>query len=190
MLQRLGIVTAGAAVFGIVELRLARHSPAEFWFGNSSAAWLLLAFVAGAAAVRWTEAMLAGLVATTVALAAFYLAAEHLDVAGLEFTRYKARWFALGAISGPAFGLLGLYWRRTAARWAAFAIAGPFCVEPLAWVWHRGHLPGPQEAWRAEVFVGCLLLGALLCRAPARAPVRVAELSAARPRRRDRRRRW
>ncbi len=161
-------------MFGAVELRLARHSPAEFWFGNSSAAWLLLAFVAGATTVRWSGAVALGLIATQVSLAAFYLSAEHLDAGGLKFHEGKAIWFALGLVSGPVFGLLGQYWRRTWSRWAAFAVAGPFCLEPAVWVWHRGHLPGPNTVWHVEVMLGVLLLAVLWSRVlPGATPVRV-----------------
>lgn len=167
MVRRGVVVAFGAALFGAVELRLARHSPAEFWFGNSSAAWLLLAFVAGAIAVRWRGAVALGLLATMVALSAFYVSAEHLDAAGLEFTEYKARWFVLGLASGPVFGLLGHFWRRTRSRWAALAVATPFLVEPAAWVRHRGHLPGPNAAWQAEVVLGVALLALLWSRVAA-----------------------
>jgi hypothetical protein len=120
--------------------------------GNASAPWLLVSFLAGAAAGsrRLAIGAMAGLVATLAALAGFYMAnsvvldlGPHPWLTDLALTvRSGVYWAERALVSGPVFGVLGGCWRRDRSLAAAGAIAAMFVLEPAAWWLYNLRLHG------------------------------------------------
>jgi len=72
--RRLLAVLVGAACFGLLMAAIkGQGADARDAFGNLSAPWLLLSFLAGSCAPRIRVAALVGLAAALTALAAFYI---------------------------------------------------------------------------------------------------------------------
>ncbi|MGI9005579.1 MAG: DUF6518 family protein [Streptosporangiaceae bacterium] len=156
--------------------------------GNASAPWLLVPFLAGAAAGtatgsrRLAAGAAAGLAATLAALAGFYVTnsvvlelGPHPWLTDLGLTvRGGLYWFERALVSAPVFGALGGWWRRDRSLSAAAAIATMFVLEPAAWWLYSLRLGGgaayavPQypALWLGEIAVG--LAGFALLRAAAR----------------------
>jgi len=140
--------------------------------GNASAPWLLVPFLAGAAAGsrRLAIGAMIGLGATLAALAGFYVAnsivldlGPHPWLTDLALTVRSGVYWAERALgSGPVFGALGGWWRRDRSLAAAGAIAAMFVLEPVAWWLYNVRLHGgaayavPQypALWLAEIAVG------------------------------------
>jgi hypothetical protein len=139
--------------------------------GNLSALWLLLPFLAGAAADarRAVVGALAGLVATVCALTGFYFAesfvldlGQHSWLTDLSLTMGTVIYYAeRGMVTGPVFGALGSWWRRRSVV-AAGLIAAAFVLEPAAW-WLFGMqigggaaypVPGYPGLWVSEITIG------------------------------------
>lgn len=149
--------------------------------GNASAPWLLVPFLAGAAAGsrRLTVCALAGLAATLAALAGFYIAnsvvlelGPHPWLTDLALTvRSGLYWGERALVTGPVFGALGGWWRRDRSLAAAATIAAMFVLEPAAWWLYNLRLHGgaayavPQypALWLGEIAAG--LAGFVLLRA-------------------------
>jgi hypothetical protein len=110
--------------------------------GNLSAPWLLLPFAAGTAAGRRVlVGAVVGLLATVVALLAFYVAnafvldlGPHSIVNDLRLTVSPSDyWVRLGLVSGPVFGALGALWRRRGYPSVGLAVVLLLVAEPLFW---------------------------------------------------------
>ena len=155
--------------------------------GNVSAVWLLLPFLAGAAAGsrRLPAGAVAGLAATLAALVGFYVAESFVLDLGphpwptdLSLTMAAIRRYAEGALlTGPVFGALGFWWRQRRSLAAAGLLAAAFVFEPAAWWLYGQHIgggaaypvPGYPALWLTEVAVGVAgfaLLAAVARRAP------------------------
>jgi hypothetical protein len=165
-------VFAGAACFGLLmALVKGQGGGARDAFGNISAPWLLLSFVAGAAVARVRLAALFGLSAALVALAAFYAGesvvldlGRHPWFTDLGLAMRAGRFYVMEALfSGPVFGALGGIWAKRRSALVAATVALLFAFEPLVvWAEHR-QIGGPVGAgeltrypwlWASEVLVG------------------------------------
>jgi hypothetical protein len=145
--RRLALVLAGAALFGLAAAwakdpgsnGIGTLSILRADLGNLSAPWLLVAFVAGSQGRRLRTGALLGVVATLVALAAFYAyTTAVVDLGGhgllgdvrLELVGNRL-YFVGGLASGPLFGIVGAWWRRRPSVRAS-ALAGALMLgEPL-----------------------------------------------------------
>jgi uncharacterized membrane protein (UPF0136 family) len=128
-----------------------------------SAPWLVLPFVAG-----WTQqdpkrAAWLGLGCTFAGLAGYCLMTlspienAHLSLAGvIGFVRSDPPVFIGGLVTGPLFGWLGYRWRTDRAWWAAAAVVGALCLEPLARL-PVGRAIRFPSVWVAEVAAGVAL---------------------------------
>ena len=155
--------------------------------GNASAPWLLVPFLAAAAAGtrRLGAAAAIGLAATLAALTGFYLAnsvvldlGPHPWLTDLTLTaRSGLYWSVRGLVSGPVFGAIGGWWRRDRSVAAASVIAAMFVLEPAAWWLYNLRLGGsaaypvPQypALWLGEI-AGGLALFTVLCSAGRQRP--------------------
>jgi hypothetical protein len=107
--------------------------------GNLSTPWLLVPFVAGTRCARRWPAVFVGLLATVTALAGFYLFTTfvvdlgHHGLVGdlrLEFAANRG-YFEGGLVTGPLFGALGCWWRRTRTLPASIVAGSLLMAEPL-----------------------------------------------------------
>ncbi len=140
--------------------------------GNVSALWLLLPFLAGAAAGsrRLAAAAVAGLAATLAALVGFYFAESfvldlgpHPWLTDLSLTMGTVRYYGERALlTGPLFGALGFWWQQRRSVAAAGLLAAAFIFEPVAWWLYGQHIgggaaypvPGYPALWLTEIAVG------------------------------------
>jgi Family of unknown function (DUF6518) len=155
--------------------------------GNLSAPWLLVAFLPGLGSRSAVKGALAGLAATVLALAGFYLAVGlHADYglhslrAGLDLAfSANRRYFLAGLVSGPVFGVIGAWWGSRGDRRPALAVGALLLAEPLViGLISLGHVLGQYGfGWQsapgvylAEFAVGAVVLavGWLLPRRPPR----------------------
>ncbi|MHB1500625.1 MAG: DUF6518 family protein [Candidatus Dormibacteria bacterium] len=144
--------------------------------GNTSAPWLLLAFIAGAVAGerRVGRAALAGAMATFVALGGFYLAntfvlrlGPHPWLVDLRLTFQAGElYFALAVLSGPTFGALGGLWQRRRSAVLGVGVAALLVFEPAAWLAYeqsgRASYTNHPVVWAGEVIIGiaaCVFAG-------------------------------
>lgn len=140
-------------------------------FGNLSAPWLLLSFIAGACVARVRVAALIGLGAALTALAAFYAdesvvldLGRHPWLTDLSLTVRAGRFYFMEALlSGPIFGALGGVWAKRRSALVAASVALLFAFEPLTvWADHQriggpvgsGELTHYRWMWMSEVLVG------------------------------------
>ena len=164
---------AVSVVFGIVMAWIKGNGPGlSDAVGNISAPWLLVPFLAGAAAVgrRMIVGALSGLIATLAALTGFYFAesfvldlGQHPWLTDLSLTMGAVTYYAeLGLVTGPVFGALGQWWRQRRSVVAAGLIAAVFVLEPLAW-WLYGiqigggaayPVPDYPALWLGEIAIG------------------------------------
>lgn len=179
------LLVATCVVFGIVMAWIKGDGPGlSDAVGNISALWLLVPFLAGAAASsrRLILGALYGLTATLAALTGFYFAesfvldlGRHSWLTDLSLTMGTVVYYAeRGLVTGPVFGALGLWWRQRHSAVAAILMAAVFVLEPLAW-WLYGlrigggaayPVPGYPALWLSEIAVG--IAGFLLLRRLAR----------------------
>ena len=158
-----------------------RHGTSDFWVGNFSAPWLVLAFVAGRTQRSLALGMLAGVLADVGCVVGFHLGFLTLDplelgmpatsggwsVATTSFAHwigFIARWLLAALLAGAAHGAPGWWWRRSRAAIAGLAVAAPFLAEPLPWPLRNGYYHGPWPLWAAEIVVGLAILAALRTR--------------------------
>ena len=142
----MAIVLLIAFVFGVVAAwakgpgAVSAVSEVRNSFGNLSTPWLLVAFVAGSGFSRLRTAALAGLLATMAALVGFYLLSSIVqDLGGhgffadlrLELSANRG-YLEGGLITGPLFGALGSWWRRTRTLPASILAGVLLMAEPLA----------------------------------------------------------
>ncbi len=144
---RVVLVLLGAFVFGWLAAwakgqdtdGLTTISQIRGAFGNLSAPWLLLGFVAGAQTSRLRNGALLGLAATLVGLTGFYLMTSlvvdlggrtYLDNLAQELAANRA-YYEGAVIAGPLFGLLGAWWRKTRTLPASILAGALLMAEPL-----------------------------------------------------------
>src|SRR5919201_818503 len=152
----------------------ARHAPC-----------LVLPFLAG-----WTQrepkrAALLGLASTLSALTGYGLMTLS-PIEGAELTLTTIRGFVLssspvivgGLFTGPLFGWLGNRWRNDRAWLGALAVAGAFCLQPLARKIVDGVVPAGHAISFRTVAVGEVVVGVAMV-----AYVAAAALAAQRARR-------
>jgi hypothetical protein len=107
--------------------------------GSLSTPWILIAFLAGTLCLRIAAGTLLGLATTISALCGWYLCATLVEDLGghgflgdlrLEFAANRI-YFLAGLVSGPVFGALGSWWRRSRTL-PSTAVAGALLMgEPL-----------------------------------------------------------
>jgi hypothetical protein len=147
--RRVAAVLLGAFVFGLAMAWLkGSNGGLRDAVGNASAPWLLLPFLAGAllsgGPTRGRSLLggaCAGLLASLIALAGFYLAESfvldlgpHPWLTDLSLTLGAARfWVQRAFVSGPVFGALGVWWHKRRSLTAAGLVAAVFVLEPAAW---------------------------------------------------------
>jgi hypothetical protein len=183
--RRVALLVATCVVFGIVMAWIKGNGAGlSDAVGNISALWLLVPFLAGAAASgrRVILGALYGLAATLSALTGFYFAESfvldlgpHSWLTDLSLTMGTVVYYGeRGLVTGPVFGALGLWWRQRHSAVAATLMAAVFVLEPLAW-WLYGlrigggaayPVPGYPALWLSEIAVG--IAGFLLLRRLAR----------------------
>lgn len=171
--RRVALIIAIAIVFGAVMAWVKGNGAGlSDAVGNISALWLLLPFLAGAAADgrRVITGALFGMLATLAALTGFYFAesfvldlGQHSWLTDLSLTMGAITYYAkLGLVTGPIFGALGLWWRQRHSMVAAGLIAAVFVLEPMAW-WLYGiqiggdaayPVPGYPALWLTEIVIG------------------------------------
>ncbi len=195
------LITLGAALFGYVIARLPPPDvPSDFWIGNFSAPWAVLAFMAGWSQRRVVPAMLVAVLAEVACVVGFYDlpgmltsfcrgmpldyclgAPQGTSPISLELTLFQmwlrgsaGQWLIAGVGAGVVYGYLGAWWGRTRSLVPAALLVLPFFVEPLAWQAYEGHLRGPAFIWGCEALVGAGLLAVMIL-ASRRLPLRGAE---------------
>jgi hypothetical protein len=171
--RRVALIIASSVIFGIAMAWIKGNGAGlSDAVGNISALWLLLPFLAGAAAGSHRPIVGAffGLVATLAALTGFYFAesfvldlGQHPWLTDLSLTMGAIRYYAAaGILTGPLFGALGLWWRQRRSVVAASLIAVAFVLEPAAW-WLYGiqidggaayPVPAYPALWLAEITIG------------------------------------
>ena len=164
MYRRPIAVFVASCLFGVVDATLWNQT-STFWIANMSAAYLALAFVAGASVARRGApvALVIAAASTIVALAAFYVwrvETQHLDVpsAQQQFLRYALP----GLLCSPAFGWLGHRWAGPRQPLALLPLALALALEHKAWQRHLGFSPGPSTPWHVEIALGISLAAAAL----------------------------
>jgi hypothetical protein len=185
--RKLTAVLVGAACFGLLMATIkGSGAGGRDAFGNISAPWLLLSFVAGASAVRVRVAALIGLGAALAALAAFYVAESvlldlgaHSWITDLGLTVRAGRFYFVGSlVSGPVFGALGGIWAKRRSTIVAASLALLFALEPLTvWAYQRrigrqvgtGALTNHIWMWVGEVIIGLTATTVILVPALGRA---------------------
>jgi hypothetical protein len=180
------IAALGALAFGVAMSVLKGNNGGDVRnaIGNLSAPWLLLPFIAGAAAGerRVARAALVGVLVSLVALAGFYLAntfvlglGPHSWLQDVRLTFAGGRYFQLALLSGPVFGALGGLWQRSASTLLGVLVAALLALEPFVWLGYEraGHAiyTSDSAVWAVEVAVGvgAAALAATVAR-PRRAP--------------------
>src|ERR1700722_10130491 len=149
MVRRLLLIPVLAFVFGFAVATLEGQGGGLLdGVGNLSAPWLLVAFLPGLGSRSAVKGALAGLAATMLALAGFYLAlALHADYglhslrAGLDLAfSANRRYFLAGLVSGPIFGVVGAWWGSRGDRRPALAVGALLLAQPLViGVFSPGH---------------------------------------------------
>jgi hypothetical protein len=163
------ILTAAAAFGGVDQYIGSLYSPFATAVSLMSAPWLLLPFAAGAFQVTWRRAAWLGYAATWLAVGAYMLMIDspmegvHPTLRVVMGTVYSQWiWLAGGAVSGPAYGLLGYLWRARRSWICAALAALPVMFEPV--VQRLGVRPSPfAPAGYAEAAAGLALAGIFAC---------------------------
>jgi hypothetical protein len=184
-----GLVLAGIAFGVLVAAVKGQDGGVRDAVGNTSAPWVLVAFLVGTRCSRAWRGALAGAATTLAAFLGFYLAeAAILDLGArpwyvdLELTLGSGRVYeAWGLLSGSVYGALGAAWASRSLRAAAVPVGLAFVCEPFAvlllgrtGVWGDGALWRHPWLWIAEVLAGAAGVGYVLTRPRALDPARVA----------------
>ncbi|MFF4989778.1 DUF6518 family protein [Streptosporangium saharense] len=129
---------------------------------NSGAVWCVPAFVAGALIAGWASARsaaTAGLCASIGLVIGYYGYAE-FGRDGMGSLTYPLIWLAMAVISGPLFGVAGLWWRngRTVRHRVIglAALGGVFGMESILYAFVLHYAP---QAWAC---LAVLILAPLL----------------------------
>jgi hypothetical protein len=171
------LLPLGAGVgfgFGFgMSLLPAPHEAGLFWIGNLCAPWLALAFVSGALQRRWPVALIAGVLVEIACVAGFYFdflfhgpsalglpdgtpLSEYLMPTIAHWLHFVTEWLIIGTGAGVVWGLLGHWWRKSAARAAAIAAVLPFLAEPTLWTIRGDQVP--ITLWTVEMLLGGIAL--------------------------------
>jgi Family of unknown function (DUF6518) len=181
------VVLVGAFAFGLFAAwakgqntdALSLLSQLRSDLGNLSTPWLLLPFAAGVVVPhRWGSAV-AGLAATVAALVGFYLLTTLvIDLGGHGFLadfrkELMANLYYLeaGIVTGPLFGALGGWWKRSSRLPALLLVGMLLIAEPLVLfgmdalgaigITTASHLPGPLRllpGWQLSLNSGAVTL--------------------------------
>jgi hypothetical protein len=163
-----GVLLAAAVIgiaIGVATAFLQIHLSAP-WnsLANSASPWLLGGFAAGALAGRRRLAVLAGLSACAIMVAAYYGTAAAID---MPVARYLgAFWLGCAVVGGPVAGLAGWAWRRGNGRIRAYGAAfpsGTFIAEAVGAYGFRLHY---HPAAALFLLIGVVLLCLLIRRVP------------------------
>lgn len=179
--RRVAEALAAAAAFGVVmSVFKGNGAGTRSDIGNLSAPWLLVPFLAAAAAGngRILRGVVVGTAASFVALAGFYVTnsvvldlGPHPWLDDLRLAVGGGRyWFRLALLSGPVFGALGALWRRTDSRVLGVLVFALLIGEPLtAWaLLHRSVGLFEFATYNPAVWIGEALVGVLACLVVAR----------------------
>jgi hypothetical protein len=170
------VALLAAAAFGVVmSLIKGSGGGARLQFGNLSAPWLLVAFVAGSRYCRLGAAAAAGVLATMAALIGFYGDQIPLtDFSPASIVAPHGVVFAGAVITGLLFGALGFAWAARGSQLALGVLALMFVAEPVAQL-GSGEVIGSRDPiatywwlWLAEIALGIALLAATWHAAPPR----------------------
>jgi hypothetical protein len=178
------IVLAGLAFGALMSLIKGSGGGAHLQFGNLSAPWLLVAFLAGARYHRIAAAATVGLIATFAALIGFYGEQSPLadfSASSLRFLEDPGKMYAFivtphtvvylgGVVTGLVFGALGAAWSARRSRLALALVALMILGEPFAWIstastigtGRVGSITGYWWMWIGEIALGVALLAAAL----------------------------
>src|SRR5436190_20751885 len=138
--RKIALLLVAGAAFGVLMAVLkGQDTGVRDALGNTSAPWIVLPFVAGAAFLRVRSAALAGLAVTLASLLGFYVAeAAVLDLGPhpwwvdlrltAGYVNVYERW---GVVSGLLYGTLGWLWASRSKAAAAAAVGLAFAAEPL-----------------------------------------------------------
>jgi Family of unknown function (DUF6518) len=170
---RLALLMGLAVVFGVAAAWIkGNDTGVRDAIGNVSAVWLLLPFLAGAAAGsrRVIIGAFCGLAATLAALVGFYFAESfvldlgpHPWLTDLSLTMGTVVYYGERAlVTGPIFGALGLWWQQHRSLTAAGILAASFVLEPAAWWIYSTQIgggaaypvPDYPALWLAEIAIG------------------------------------
>jgi hypothetical protein len=160
------LIVLGTMVLGaVLAVVKGRDYGLGYFIGNLSTPYLLAPFFMGRATRARIAAGFAGVLVTWLTLGAFYLSAELVfGYPSGSMTRFYAEWFAAGALSGTAMGLLG---RESCERpWLRYVLPAALVLEPFAVVAVQllGRFGGLNlnalqlTAWSTEIVVGCSAL--------------------------------
>jgi hypothetical protein len=144
---RIALVLVGAFAFGLLAAwakgqntdGLSTISQVRSDLGNLSTPWLLVAFIAGTQSNRSRSGALLGFLATMSALLGFYLLTSLIvDLGGHGIPDNLGRelwanriYLVSGALSGPVFGALGAWWRKTRSLHASVVAGALLIGEPI-----------------------------------------------------------
>lgn len=155
--QDVQLAAAVGAMLGLF-CAVAHLTPATSTVGQMVAPWVLLAALAGALSRHGpTRAAVNGGVALVVANAAYYLLGSVIH--GVSTPHYWVMWTAVGAIVGPAAGLIGWHTRcgRQRFRVAGAAALAAVCVAESIVLWgHIAHTDA-RLTYAAIALAGALL---------------------------------
>jgi hypothetical protein len=163
----------GAIAFGVaLAVIKGQADDARGTFGNVSALWVVLPFLAATRCRTLWASLASALAVTELSLLGFYVAeAAVLDLGphpwyvDLQLTaggfNVYQRW---GLASGVLYGVLGCAWRTRRSALAAAGVGAAFLAEPiLVFVLSREHIWGGNGYFRYPwLWIGEIVLGLLL----------------------------
>ncbi len=133
------LFTLAGFAFGVADVHIpAPDRPLVFWVGNISSLWVILPFLAGWAERTPAWAAAAGGTTCLAAILGFYRPITLFTAPGFLFP-----WLVIATVVGPAYGMVGSWWRRARSLVAGAAVGVPFIAEPWLWALRMGHVPRP-----------------------------------------------
>jgi hypothetical protein len=167
--RTIAVYVLSAAAFGVVVAVVkGQDTGVRDVIGNLSAPWVVVPFLAGAAARGAWRGALLGVVVTLAALLGFYVAeAAVLDLGphpwyvDLRLTLHWNVYETWGIVSGLVYGALGAVWARRRSVAALACVGLAFAAEPLVvlfldrrGIWTGGELFRYAWLWGGEVALG------------------------------------